>query len=911
MAKPLVIVESPAKARTIAGFLGKDFVVESSVGHIRDLPRGADDVPDEFRTKELREIGRLGVNVNEHFKPIYIVPAEKKKVVTELKRKLKEASEVYLATDEDREGEAIAWHVLEVLKPKVPVKRMVFHEITRQAIEEAVANSRELDMKLVEAQEARRVLDRLYGYEVSPVGWKKIRPGLSAGRVQSVATRLIVERERARMAFRSADYWDVEAALSARNVAFTGKLAKVDGKRVAEGRDFDANTGALRDPDAVIRLGEVAARSVAEGLDRASLAVRSVETTDWRDSPRPPFITSTLQVEASNKLGFGSAKTMAIAQRLYERGYITYMRTDSTNLSEQAVAAARNRVRELYGNDFLPDQPRSYRGKVKNAQEAHEAIRPAGEQMRTLDEVSRELDADERRLYELVWKRTIACQMADARGQRVAMRISARTSGGQAVEFASNGRTIEFAGFMRAYVEGSDNPDAELEDRESPIPQLNEGESVACTDVTANQHITQPPRRFSEAGLVKELEQRGIGRPSTYASIISTIQDRGYAFKKGNSLVPTWTAFAKVQLLERYFGHLIDYGFTAQMEEELDSIARGEGEGEKYLHQFYWGDGSPGLKELVGDDNIAQIDPREVCTVHIGADGEGREVVVRVGRYGPYLQRGEEERASIPDDIPPDELTTEVATQFIEQKGEGDRIIGNDPASGLPVIAKAGRFGPYVQLGELNTEDKKAPKPKTASLFKTMALDTVSLHEALQLLSLPRVVGNDPDGNEIVAANGRYGPYIQREFEGKKDSRSLDSEEQLFTVTVDDAMKKFAEPKRRGRGAAKPPLAELGEHPDNGAQIRLLDGRFGPYVTDGTTNASLPRGKDPDHVTLDEAVALLRERAAKGPVKKRTKKAAAKKSATKKSAAKKASAKKAAAKKAATKRAAPKKAAGE
>jgi len=896
--KPLVIVESPAKARTIAGFLGKDFVVESSIGHIRDLPQGAEQIPEEFKGTPA---ARLAVNVESHFEPIYVVPPNKKKVVTALKAALKNASELYLATDEDREGEAIAWHVLEVLKPKVPVKRMVFHEITPQAIQEAIANSRELDMQLVEAQEGRRILDRLVGYELSPVLWRKIGRGArSAGRVQSVATRLVVDRERARIRFRAADYWDLDAQFDAHGATFGATLFSIDGKRLASGKDFDADTGQLTSD--VVALSEAGARELQGRLDGAAFSVASVESSDWKQSPQPPFITSTLQQEAGRKLRFGSAKAMAVAQRLYERGFITYMRTDSTNLSEQAVTAARSQIRELFGDAYVPTEPRSYRRKVKNAQEAHEAIRPAGESIRTPDAVRAELDPDEQKLYELVWMRTIACQMADARGKRVSVRLAAQSTSGEDVRFGASGRTIEFPGYLRAYVEGADDPDAELEDRETVLPPLVEGDAAACRDLTANGHTTQPPARYTEASLVKELESRGIGRPSTYASVIQTIQDRGYAWKKGSALVPSWAAFATIGLLEQHFTNLVDYDFTARMEEDLDVIARGEAGSEKWLHGFYYGNGTPGLAELVGDERVAEIDARAINTLPVGVDENGAEIVVRVGQYGPYLQRGED-RASLPPDIVPDELDVPLALEILERQQEDGRELGADPETGLTVVARAGRFGPYVQLGEMpDPSDKKAPKPKTASLFKTMSLEHITLDEALQLLALPRVVGADPEGNEITAQNGRYGPYIKK----GTDSRSIETEEQIFTITLEQAEVLFAQPKRRGR-QTKPPLADLGPHPESQAPVRVLEGRFGPYVTDGAINASLPRGMDPEAITMDEALGLLRARAEKiaenggKPVKKakKTAKKAPKKAAKKatKKTAKKTAAKKTAAKK--------------
>ena len=907
MPKPLVIVESPAKARTIAGFLGKDFVVESSVGHIRDLPQNADQLPEQYRGTP---VAAYSVDIEGHFEPVYVVPPTKKKTVTALKQALKNASELYLATDEDREGEAIAWHVLEVLKPKVPVKRMVFHEITPEAIQEAIENSRELDMKLVEAQEGRRVLDRLVGYGISPILWRRISPSArSAGRVQSVATRLVVDRERARMRFRSAEYWDLDGTFTANAGAFPGSLYSIDGKRLASGKDFDAGTGQLT-ADA-IALDETGARALAERLDGATFSVASVETSDWKQSPRPPFMTSTLQQEAGNKLGFSSSRTMKVAQDLYQNGYITYMRTDSTNLSEQAIAAARNQIREMYGDAYVPAEPRTYKRKVKNAQEAHEAIRPAGDAMRTPESLRNELSGDELKLYDLVWKRTIACQMADARGKRVSVRLAVTSSADEDVRFSASGRTIEFPGYQRAYVEGTDDPDAELEDRESILPPLAEGDAVTCSAIVANGHATQPPARYTEATLVKELEARGIGRPSTYAAVIQTIQDRGYVWKKGSALVPEWLAFATTNLLEAHFAHLVDYEFTARMEEDLDSIARGEAESEQWLHTFWFGGEEPGLSYLIGEENRDQIDIRPLCEIPIGVDDADNPVLVRVGRYGPYIEY-KDETASLPPEVAPDELDVPTALEIIARKADDGRELGTDPETGEVVIARAGRFGPYVQLGEMpDSADKKAPKPKTASLFKTMSLEHITLDEALQLLALPRVVGLDPDGNEITAQNGRYGPYIKK----GTDSRSIETEEQIFTITLDEAEVLFAQPKRRGR-QAKPPLADLGPHPETEKPVRVLDGRFGPYVTDGELNASLPRGVDPAALTMESAVELLRARAEKlaetggKPVKKAAKKKATKKKATAKKSTKKAAAKKTTTK-AATKKVPPKAAAGD
>ena len=888
MAKPLVIVESPAKARTIARFLGGDFVVESSVGHIRDLPRNAADVPATYKGEQW---ARLGVDTDNDFKPLYIVPGEKKKVVSELKRKLKDASELYLATDEDREGEAIAWHLTEVLNPRVPVRRMVFHEITPAAIQRAIQEPRDLDRRLVDAQETRRILDRLYGYEVSPVLWKKVMPRLSAGRVQSVATRLVVERERERMRFRAASWWDLTATLHPRDrtgdvdapATFDAGLVAVDGTRLATGRDFD-EAGQLARGDVVV-LDEAGARSLATDLEDASFAVREVERRPYRRQPYAPFMTSTLQQEAGRKLRFSAARTMQVAQRLYENGYITYMRTDSTTLSETAVEAARRQARELYGDSYVPDRPRAYAKRVKNAQEAHEAIRPAGDTFRRPDDVAREVGSDEARLYDLVWKRTVASQMADAVGESVTVRVAATAASGRSADFSATGKVITFPGFLRAYVEGSDDPDAELEDRERHLPPVAEGDALDLDALEAAGHETQPPARFTEASLVRRLEELGVGRPSTYASIISTVQDRGYVWKKGSALVPSFTAFAVVTLLERHFPELVDYAFTARMEDDLDEIASGGEEAVPWLTRFYFGaagvDGgasAAGLKAMVSEQ-LGDIDAREINSIPLGTAPDGTELVARVGRYGPYVQRGED-TAGIPDDLPPDELTVERAVELVEAPS-GDRVLGTDPETGLPVLSRAGRYGPYVQLGEVEAGSKT--KPKTASLLATMTLDSVTLDDALRLLTLPRVVGVDPsDGEEITAHQGRYGPYIKK----ASDSRSLDDEEQLFTLTLEEALALLAQPKQRGRRSAAP-LRELGADPVTGKPVVVKAGRYGPYVTDGETNASLRTGDDPDTVTMERAAELLEERRARAPAtstKKSTKKKAAKKKATKKKA---------------------------
>ena len=920
----LVIVESPTKARKIAGYLGPGYVVESSRGHIRDLPRNAADIPAKYKSEPW---ARLGVNVDNNFEPLYIISPDKKATVTELKNKLKDADELYLATDGDREGEAIAWHLLETLKPRIPVKRMVFHEITEPAIRAAAEHPRELDNALVDAQETRRILDRLYGYEVSPVLWKKVAPKLSAGRVQSVATRIIVQRERERMAFRSAAYWDITAELDA-SVSdpqaspprFAAKLNTVAGKRVATGRDFDAG-GQVRKPDEVLVLDETEARALAQALRGAQLTVTAVEQKPYTRRPYAPFMTSTLQQEAGRKLRFSAERTMSIAQRLYENGYITYMRTDSTTLSESAINAARTQARQLYGEEYVHPTPRQYTRKVKNAQEAHEAIRPAGDVFATPGQLAGELDADEFRLYELIWQRTVASQMADARGTTLSLRISGTTPDGREVVFTASGRTITFPGFLKAYVESIDELEGgESDDAERRLPNLTRGQRVDAVELTADAHQTSPPPRYTEASLVRALEELGIGRPSTYASIIKTIQDRGYVHKKGSALVPSWVAFAVIGLLEQHFGRLVDYDFTAAMEDELDEIAAGHEQRTTWLHNFYFGGDhgvpesiarSGGLKKLVGV-NLEEIDAREVNSIHLFDDEQGRPIYVRVGKNGPYLERmvtGEDgepkpQRANLSDAITPDELTLELAEKLFATPQEG-RSLGIDPATGHEIVVKDGRYGPYVTEilpeptdgdddGGAGATAKKGrkptgPKPRTASLLRSMDIETVTLDDALKLLSLPRVVGVDPNtGEEITAQNGRYGPYLKR----GSDSRSLASEEQLFTITLDEALKIYAEPKRRGRqAAAAPPLRELGTDPATGKPMVIKDGRFGPYVTDGETNASLRKGDDVMTITDERAAELLAERRAKGPAKRAAKKAT--KKAPAKKAAKKATAKKA------------------
>jgi DNA topoisomerase-1 len=847
MPKKLVIVESPAKAKTIAGYLGPGFVVESSIGHIRDLPERASDIPKEKRER----YGALGVAIDEGFEPYYVVDPDKKRVVADLKKKLKDADELLLATDEDREGEAIAWHLLQELKPKVPTRRMVFHEITKGAIEHALANPRAVDEALVDSQETRRILDRLYGYEVSPVLWKKVMPRLSAGRVQSVATRLVVERERERMAFVSAAYWDIEGTFDPSR--FTARLVAVDGTRVAQGRDFG--------PDGRLggggrQLTEDDARGLAGRLDGAEFSVRSVDERPYTKRPAPPFMTSTLQQEASRKLRFSAQTTMRVAQRLYERGYITYMRTDSTTLSETALAAARTQARERYGDDYVPASPRQYDRKVKNAQEAHEAIRPAGERFRLPDEVKGELDRDEQRLYELVWMRTVASQMADARGQTVSLRLGATSSAGENAEFGASGTVITFRGFLAAYEEGRD--DEPVDDEERRLPQLSAGDPVKALGLEPQGHETSPPARYTEPTLVRALEERGIGRPSTYASILGTILDRGYVLKKGTALVPTFLAFAVTQLLEQHYERLVDYDFTASMEDDLDRIAAGEEQRVDWLTRFYQGTNGgpetpewPGLHAMV-TEHLDEIDARAVNSIEL----PGSDIVVRVGRYGPYLERGDE-RASLPEDIVPDELTPARAEELLAAPGDA-RELGLHPETSRPVVLRTGRYGPYVTEEPPEGEDEK---PRTASLFASMSPEAVTLDDAVRLLSLPRVVGVDA-GEEVLAMNGRYGPYIKRGTE----TRSLESEEQLFTVDLDQALALLAAPKtRRGRGAAKPPLRELGQDPSSGRSVVVKDGRFGPYVTDGETNASLRSGDAVESLTLDRGVELLADRRSKGP----------------------------------------------
>jgi DNA topoisomerase-1 len=896
MARALVIVESIAKATRIQDMLGPDYIVKPSIGHIRDLPQSAADIPVSVKGEKW---ARLGINVNDHFKPVYVVSQDRKKIVAELKAALKDVGELYLATDEDREGEAIAWHLREVLSPKVPVKRMVFHEITPAAIARAVSETRELDLRLVDAQEGRRFLDRLVGYEVSPVLWRAVDKARSAGRVQSVAIRLVCERERERMAFRSATWFDVTATLKAQSASFEATLESVNGSALATGKNFDA-AGQLDAKASVEILSEASAQAVATGLLGAKVQIVSIASTPRTQKPQPPFMTSSLQIEASRKLRFDPERTMRAAQRLYEQGWITYMRTDSTTLSDEAIRAARSMAASMFGDDYVADAPRRYDRKVKNAQEAHEAIRPAGESFRSLAEAQGQLGGDELAVYDLIWKRTIASQMVDARLTQDKVRLTSTPSGidelGGEVEIglSATGLRIEFPGFRRAYVEGTDDPEAELADQERILPALSEGEVVPVESAEAKGHDTQPPDRYSEATLIKKLEDLGIGRPSTYASVMKTIDRRGYVWKKGKSLVPAFRAFAVVNLLQTYFADLVDYQFTAAMEDQLDEIAQGTQDLEPWLQKFYFGDPSAktelaklGLEHMTHEQH--EFDFAAINSLILGDGPDGVAVTVRSGRYGPYLVHGED-RASIPEATEPDSLSVEVALELLAAPSN-DRELGVDEATGEPIFLKAGRYGPYVQVGEMtNPKDK----PKTASLFTTMSLETLTLHDAVKLLSLPRVVGAHPDdGEPILAQNGRYGPYLT----WGKETRSLEDEDQIFTVDLAGALALLAQPKQRGRRAAAGPLKELGEDPVTKKQVVVRSGRFGLFVTDGEVNATLRLGDTPETISLDRACELLAERRNAEPstrarkvVKKAAKKAPKKsiKKAVKKSSVKKA-----------------------
>lgn len=893
----LVIVESPAKARTIGKYLGSGFTVEASIGHVRDLPQGAAQIPAQYKGEPW---SNLGVNVHDNFAPIYIVPPGKSKQIKLLKDRLKTADALYLATDEDREGEAISWHLLELLKPKVPVHRLVFHEITKDAIQAAMESPRDVDDGLVRAQETRRILDRLYGYEVSPLLWRKVRPKLSAGRVQSVAVRLIVERERERMAFVSATWWDLMGRFAkASGNRLEAALVSVDGRRIPSGKDFDPTTGKLKNSEMIL-LDEESAAALVARIRSGEFRVTKVEDKPYTTKPYPPFTTSTLQQEANRKLGFTARRTMQVAQSLYENGHITYMRTDSTNLAQVAIEDARRLVGEEYGNDYLPAEPRLYRSKVKNAQEAHEGIRPAGHPFALPGVLRSTLGTDEFKLFDMIWKRTIASQMADARGRRITITIE-----GEGCVFQASGKTIDFPGYLRAYVEGSDDYEADLADQERVLPSVDVGELLSCLEMTAKEHTTQAPSRYSEAALTKALEEKGIGRPSTYASIIDTIQARNYVFKKGGALVPTWVAFSVVKLLEVHLANLVDYQFTAQMEDDLDAISRGEREYVEYLHDFYFGNSAAGLKPQL-EDKGAQIDARDISRIHIGTPEGGDPVYVRVGRYSPFVEQGER-TASLPDETPPDEVTLEAALKLLEQAQQADEPLGFDPESGKPVYLKVGRFGPYVQRGTPDDEEK----PQNASLLRGMTPEMVDLATALKLLSLPRKLGEHPQqGETITAFNGRFGPYIKCGDE----TRSLPADISPLDVSLEQAVHLLAQPKTVGRGRAaakKEPLKVFDASPVTGEKVQLLDGRYGPYVTDSVTNASLPKGVAAEELTFQEALDLLAARAALGPSKKKTAKkktaktakAAKTPKAKKKSVAKKPAAKKSAVKKSAAKRA--------
>ena len=861
----LVIVESPAKARKIGGFLGDDYVVEASVGHIRDLPQRAADIPKEYKKIAW---AKEGVNIEEGFEPLYVINPDKRAKVSELKALMKDADELILATDEDREGEAIAWHLIEVLRPKIPIRRMVFHEITKEAIQKAANETRDLDYRLVDAQETRRVLDRLYGYRLSPVLWKKVMPRISAGRVQSVATRLIVERERERMAFISSKWWDLTAQCEA---GFNARLLSLDGKRVAATNDFDANGGLKEKSIAnILLLDEAGANELVQSLTGKALTVKSTEESPRTERPKAPFTTSTMQQDAGSRLGWGAQLTMRVAQRLYENGYITYMRTDSVTLSQSAIESARSSAKSLYGADYIPATPRVYEGKSKNAQEAHEAIRPAGETFRTPGELAPELSRDEFSLYDLIWKRTIASQMSDAKKMQMRVDFDVETKTGGAAIFRANGSVVTFPGFLAAYEEIVEDKSGEDEAAESDkrLPAMSVGDSIKVSNYICEGHETKPPARYTEPTLVKKLEELGIGRPSTFASIMSTIQDRGYVAKRGRALVPTFLAFSVTGLLEQHFGKLVDYEFTASMEEDLDRIANGDEDRITWLTKFFFGtEGNPGLEALAAD--LGAIDAQQINTMKMGEDIE-----IRVGRYGAYIQKGvgdDRKFANIPETMAPDELTLQVAIDLLAQPS-GERELGVHPETNLPLLAKSGRFGPYVtevfpepemvvdkKTGELKKPRKKkdAPKPKTASLLSTMSLDTITIEDALKLMSLPRTLG-DYDAVPITVQNGRYGPYMTH----GTDSRTLTSEDQLFAITLDEAIELYKQPKVRRRGVAKPPLKDLGIDPASQKPVLVKDGRFGIYITDGETNATLRRGDNVEFLTLERGLELLAGRRA-------------------------------------------------
>ncbi|MGL4595078.1 MAG: type I DNA topoisomerase [Thermoguttaceae bacterium] len=857
----LVIVESPAKARTIGRFLGSNFVVEASIGHIRDLPKGTKEIPEKYKKESW---SRLGVNVDSNFEPIYVVSDDKKKQIKKLIDLMKNAKEVLLATDEDREGEAISWHLVETLNPKIPFRRLVFHEITKKAIDDALASPREIDTALVQAQETRRIVDRLYGYEVSPLLWYKVRPKLSAGRVQSVAVRLIVERERERIAFHSATYWDIlgqysdgRATNGSNTKSFSAGLISVGNKKIPTGKDFNSNTGKLTHPDSFLLLGETETLQLIDRLNKVPSKVKSVEQKPYSERPYPPFTTSTLQQEANRKFGLTARTTMSIAQSLYETGRITYMRTDSTNLSDEAISAARKHVLAQYGKEYLPGSPRIYKTKVKNAQEAHEAIRPAGSTFDTPESLRSILSFDQYRIYDLIWKRTVASQMADAHGHRKQLVVEMDDA-----LFSVSGKSVDFPGYWRAYVEGSDDPDADLADREILLPDVKVGDTLQCLHLTPKSHTTMPSSRYSEAALTKVLTEKGIGRPSTYASIIETILNRNYVFKKGGVLVPTWVAFAVCQLMEQHLPDLINYDFTAQMEDQLDAISRGELGHIKYLNDFYFGADQPGLKKLL-DHKQEEISARDVSTIPINMAGNTdiEPIVVRIGKFGPFLQQGER-TANMPEDMPPDEMTISKAIELINNTQKSEEPLGLDPISGKPIFVKNGRFGPYIQRGTADDEEK----PQNASLLKGMSPETIDLETALQLLSLPRNLGKNPEnGEDILARDGKFGPYIVC----GKETRSLPDGISPLDVDFEKAVELLSQPKYRssrgGAGKSAEPLKLLAESPVTGSPIKLVAGRFGNYITDGETNATLPKDISIDDLTFEIAINLLAERAAKGP----------------------------------------------
>ena len=879
--RALVIVESPTKARTISRFLGDEYILKASNGHVRDLPGSAAEIPAKFKKEPW---ARLGIKIDDDFSPLYIIPHGKKSQVKELRGAVKDVDLIYLATDEDREGESISWHLLEILKPKVPVKRLVFHEITKSAIEHALASARDINKDLVEAQETRRIVDRLFGYEVSPLLWKKMAPRLSAGRVQSVAIRLLVERERARIRFRAATYWGMKTQFSKLQTTkglakFEAELTHAGDRRVATGKDFDPDTGELKKAGAVTALDEAAVQRLRESAASAKPAVTTVEEKPYTRSPAAPFVTSTLQQEANRKLRFSAEHTMSLAQRLYENGFITYMRTGSTTLSREALHAARGLIARDFGADYLPEQPRIYKTKVRNAQEAHEAIRPAGESFTAPEEIGQQLGIEALRIYELIWKRTVASQMNDVRGTTISVQVEC----GEA-RFRAAGKTIEFPGFLRAYVEGSDDPTAELADQEKLLPELTAGEALETTVLEPIERTTQAPARYTEGSLIKELERLGIGRPSTWATIVRLVLSRSYAFKKGTALVPTFVAMAVVGLLEKYFADMLDYEFTARLEDDLDAISRGEAERLDYLKKFYYGNGHPGLQRLVKEGETS-IDPREVCGLPIGKTENGDTVEVRIGRYGPFLSNGEL-RAGLPEMQPPDEMNVETALRLLEAANKAPESLGDDPETGKPVFLKNGRFGPYVQLGE----PEEGKKPKMASLLANMQPGDIDLALALRLLSLPRTIGDHPDdGKPVLAANGRFGPFVK----WADEIRSILPEQSPLEITLEQAVELLKQPKGRRRSAQPSVLKEMGKHPVTERPLSIKSGRFGPYVTDGEINASLRKGMEPETLTMDDAVNLLEARAARiaaDPTRKKvTRKKAGKKKVAKKAAKKTAS----------------------